>query len=377
MLLPLILLAAEPTYFPPAGAWAHKPPAEVGMNEGKLNQAVEWAKTQDSGWDFSQQTKVFGALLGPIPKSRAATNGVVIKNGYIVAEWGDTAATDPTYSIAKSYLSTILGLTLDRKLIPSVTDPVANLIHDGGYDGINAPITWQHHVTHTSEWSGTMFGKDDTLQGAEAHGQSAIKPRERKSPGHFYEYNDVRINRFSLSMLRLWKKPLPEVLKTELMDKIGASTTWKYIPYDNAKVDIDGTTMPSISGGTRWGGGLWISTLDHARVGYLFLRNGTWNGQQVLSESWITEATKPHPEIPGSLKDYGYLWWLNTNNAWPAAPKSSFAALGAGDNTIWVDREHDLVIVWRWHKGSSRAEMIKRVLEALDPKPASEANPAK
>ena len=98
-----------------------------------------------------------------------------------------------------------------------------------------------------------MFGKDHRFEGEKEFGQGARKPRELREPGSHYEYNDVRINRFALSLLRVWKRPLPEVLRTEIMDPIGASDTWRWIPYDNATVDVDGTPMPSVSGGTRWG----------------------------------------------------------------------------------------------------------------------------
>ncbi len=68
----------------------------------------------------------------------------------------------------------------------------------------------------------------------------------------------------------------------------------------------------------------------------------------------------------GTVKpDYGYLWWLNTGRKqWPSAPETSFAAIGYGSNTIWVDPEHDLVVVWRWHHGSVE-EMINRVLASV------------
>ena len=61
-------------------------------------------------------------------------------------------------------------------------------------------------------------------------------------------------------------------------------------------------------------------------------------------------------------QDYGYLWWLNTQGKqWPDLPRTSFAALGAGSNTIWIDPEHDLVVVWRWHRDRSANEFFKRV----------------
>ncbi len=359
--------AQEATYFPPRGAWEHRKPSELGMTDAAIAEAVEWAKSQptDMPKDFSTQSKIFGTPLGPVPKSRADINGVIIRRGYIIAEFGDVNAVDPTYSVAKSYLSTILGLTIDRGMIKSVRDPVGSLIHDGGYGSPhNSKITWEHHATQTSEWEGEMFGKPHTFIGKEAFGDGEMKPKPLVEPGTRYEYNDVRVNRMSLSLLRLWKRPLPDVLKTEVMDPIGASDTWVYHGYDNADVEVDGKKLKSVSGGTRWGGGLWISTLDHARFGLLVLRRGEWDGKRIISEKWLSEATRQQGVQPG----YGYLWWLNTKGTWPDAPRSSFSAQGAGSNTIWIDPEHDLVVVWRWHRaGNAQTEFYKRILGAIKP----------
>jgi len=145
------------------------------------------------------------------------------------------------------------------------------------------------------------------------------------------------------------------------MDPIGASTTWQYHGYNNSGVTIDGKKMVSVSGGTRWGGGLWISTRDEARFGLLFLRRGKWGDKQIISEKWVQAATTPGAIGP----DYGFLWWLNTQKKqWPSAPASSFAAIGYGSNTIWVDPEQDIVVVWRWHQGNGD-ELFKRIIAAI------------
>jgi CubicO group peptidase (beta-lactamase class C family) len=344
--------------------WQQKRPEEVGMNPALVDAAVTFAKTRESriAADFSTQVETFGRLLGPLPKERGSSGGIIIRHGYIVAEWGETKRVDPVYSAAKSFLSTLLGLAVDRRMIKSVHDPVRNYVHDGGYDPPhNAKITWHHHLQQTSEWEGEMWGKSHAFLGAEEFGKGRREAREFKEPGTFYEYNDVRVNRFALSLLRVWNRPLPEVLKTEIMDPIGASDTWRYHGYDNSEVVINGRKVKSVSGGTRWGGGLWMSARDAARFGYLFLRKGKWLNRQLISEDWVRMATTPGPVGP----DYGYLWWLNTTRKqWPSAPAVSFAALGYGSNTIWVDPEHDLVVVWRWHEGSPD-ELFKLVLSSV------------
>jgi CubicO group peptidase (beta-lactamase class C family) len=357
--------AQRAAYVPTRDTWETRKPAEVGMDEALLNQAIEYAKTRDTNWGktdyMADQIKTFGRPLGPVPQSHGRTNGIILRHGYIVAEFGDTSVVEPTYSVAKSYLSTVLGLTIDRKMIKSIADPVRNYVKDGGYDSPhNALITWQDHARQASEWEGTMFDKPSTFIGHEEFGNGEMKPREIHEPSSYYEYNDVRVNRLSLSLLRLWKRPLPDVLKTEIMDPIGASDTWKWLGYDNADVQVDGKTMKSVPGGTRWGGGLWMSSRDHARFGLLISRMGNWNGRQLVSSSWIKEATTRG----GPANDYGYLWWLNTKGGNKGVPTTSFQAQGNGSNTIFIDPDDDLVIVWRWHAGG---DFFARVVASIKP----------
>jgi CubicO group peptidase (beta-lactamase class C family) len=352
------------TYFPPAGQWQTKSPAELGMDAIKLQAAVDYALAHGSGWDFDKdQVRTFGTALGPLPKQRATTNGIIIRHGYIVAQFGDTKATDPVYSVAKSFLSTVASLAVDRGLIKNVNDPVASYIHDGGYDSPhNSRITWKNHLQQESEWEGTLWGKNADFIGAEQFGRGERKPRAIQEPGAFYEYNDVRINRFSLSLLRLFGKSVPEVLKTNIMDPIGASSEWRWIPYDNSQVDIGGRSIGSVSGGTRWGAGLWINSEDLARFGLLIANHGKWGNKQLVSEQWLRDAVTPSAHGP----DYGYLWWLNTRQRqWPSAPASSFAALGNGSNVIWIDPDHDIVFVWHWYENQAMDGMLQRIVTAV------------
>src|SRR6202790_1493515 len=141
LVLPVILavfglsLQAAPAYFPPPGKWQKKAPAELGMDPAKLQQAIDFAQANGSTWEFDKdQVRTFGAVLGPLPKQRAATNSVILRHGYIVAEFGDTKTNDPVYSVAKSFISTVCSMAAAQGLIQDVNDPVARYIHDGGYD---------------------------------------------------------------------------------------------------------------------------------------------------------------------------------------------------------------------------------------------------
>jgi len=140
------------------------------------------------------------------------------------------------------------------------------------------------------------------------------------------------------------------------MDPIGASSTWRWHGYENSWVTLDGLRMQSVSGGGHFGGGIFINTLDHARFGLLFLREGNWQGRAILPAGWIDELRKPTEARP----DYGYMWWLNTGRQrFESSPENVFLAAGFGGNYIYVDQENDLLIVLRW------VPAVEAVVEAV------------
>jgi hypothetical protein len=352
-LLPLKLLQAQnDIYFPPNGKWERRPPESLGIDAEKLAAAVELAKknTVVKPHDMNQFIEnSFGreplfSILGPT-KKRERGSGLVIRKGYIVAEWGDIDREDMTFSVTKSYLSTMAGLAYDDGLIPDVIKKVKNTFPHESFNQLhNESITWEHFLHQNSDWSGVLWGKPDWADRPANFDPAIAINRDMHEPGTFYKYNDTRVNMLAYTLLNIWRKPLDDILKERIMDPIGASDEWEWHGYRNSWVEIDGKRMQSPSGGGHWGGGFFISTLDHARYGYLFMNNGKWKEQQLISENWITLATAPSPT---NLR-YGYLWWLNTNQAISNAPTSAFYASGAGGNYIWIDQENELLIVMRW-----------------------------
>src|SRR4029078_2395365 len=121
-------------YYPPADRWETRPAAKVGMDATLLEEAVAWAKGRETNRpkDLSDQVRTFGRVLGKMPAERGGVNGIIVRHGYIVAEFGDTTRVDPTYSVAKSYLSTLLGLAIDRGMIRRVSDPVRAYVLECG-----------------------------------------------------------------------------------------------------------------------------------------------------------------------------------------------------------------------------------------------------
>ena len=359
-------------YFPPSGNWERREASSLGMNELALERAVQFAKEKEITWpidlrkrNVGQDLPEWSAKIG-LMKPRGGPAGVVIKDGFIVAEWGDVERVDLTYSATKSYLSALVGVAFDRGLIKDMLTPVfeyedgksikmhkTSLDVDGFASRQNKSITWEHLLQQTSEWEGTLYTKPDVvdwnrdLSSVGMGRENYIKRRDRMLPGSHWEYNDVRVNRTALALLCVCGEPLPGVLKREIMDPIGASDKWEWHGYgDHSMVDVDGLVTESVSGGAHWGGGLWIDTLDHARFGVLFLNRGRWGHRQLISQRWIDMMT-----TPCDLNDqYGYMWWLNTGFAryGKEISESTFAASGAGGNSVVIDPQKKLVIVTRW-----------------------------
>jgi CubicO group peptidase (beta-lactamase class C family) len=121
--------------------------------------------------------------------------------------------------------------------------------------------------------------------------------------------------------------------------------------------------MPSVPGGTHWGGGLSISANDQLRIGRLFLDDGLVDGRQILSREWLARMRTPCSLMPF----YGYLVWLNHDRqVFPSVPVSSYFAIGAGSSFTWIEPERRMVVVVRWLNSAHADEFFKRVLEGVD-----------
>jgi CubicO group peptidase (beta-lactamase class C family) len=365
-------LFAQTTYFPISDTWEVKDPGFFNIDVTKLNEAVKFANENEYSGSKDLRIAIlegfkkepFHEITGPT-KKRGGPAGIILKNGYIVAQWGETERVDMTFSVTKSFLSTTALLALEKGLIKNFNEPVNNYVWDGTFEGNhNAEITWKHLLQQNSDWSGELWGGLDWADRPPSEGNlDDWRNRKLNTPGTVFEYNDVRVNLLAYSLLQVWRKPLPQVLKENIMDPVGASSTWRWFGSDNAWVDLDGQKMQSVTGGGHSGGGMFINTLDMARFGLLFENNGTWDDKQLLSPEAIKEAVQP--SIPNS--NYGYMWWLNKkgDRHWKGLSEDIFYAAGFGGNFIVVDQVKNLVIVTRWLEPSQIETFINKVYNAL------------
>ncbi|MGF1559078.1 MAG: serine hydrolase domain-containing protein [Flavobacteriaceae bacterium] len=369
----VVITAQEGYYFPELNAkWEQKAPKEFKINSEKLQTAVNFAEANE--YSESRDLRIailkgferepFHQILGRT-KKRGGPAGMILKNGYIIATWGDTKRVDMTFSVTKSFLSTVAILAIDKGLIADAQDKVGDYIWDGTFDGAhNSKITWQHLLQQNSDWSGELWGsKDWADRPPKEGGLDDWKYRKLNEPGTVMEYNDVRVNLLAYSLTHVWRKPVPMVLKENVMDKIDASTTWRWYGYDHAWTEIDGLQMKAVTGGGHSGAGLFINTEDMVRFGLLFLNNGKWKNEQLISEKSIAEAIEPSkPNV-----NYGYMWWLNKkgDRHWPGLSEKMYYAAGFGGNFIVIDKENDLVAVTRWLEPDKIGEFMTLLNAAL------------
>ena len=386
-------------YVPTKNDWETRTPAQVSMDAAALADAVAFAEANESteprDLGLRHETtfgrEPHGAATGVL-KTRGPVTGVIVRHGYLIATFGEPSRVDPTYSVAKSFLSSVVGLAWADGLIGDLDDRVAGYVtplllpegdgernlHQSDYghqpvtlfeDEHNRKITWDQLLRQTSSWRGTLWGKPDWADRPAAD-RSTWYDLDRAEPGTAFEYNDVRVNLLGLVATQVWRQPLPVVLRERIMDPIGASGTWRWYGYENSWITQDGMRMQSVAGGTHWGGGMYINAYDQARFGLFTLRRGNWGGAQLLPDEWFTLATTRTVADPPS--GFGFMnFSLNVADAggqrrMPYAPDSAYRHVGSGPNLVYVDPENDLVIVVRWIENSAAGEFFSRVIAAIE-----------
>ena len=177
-------------YYPDA-TWQHRTPSQSGVSPDLLKQAIDFAVAgetkapRDLVMNHYQTfgREPFGYAIGPI-QERGDPTGIIIRKGYIVAEWGDPLRVDMTHSVTKSFLSSVVGIAVERGMIRSVDDAVRDYVAPiqlyappsttNKSDRLNTPdlllpfesphnrtITWDNLLRQTSDWEGTLWGKPD------------------------------------------------------------------------------------------------------------------------------------------------------------------------------------------------------------------------
>jgi CubicO group peptidase (beta-lactamase class C family) len=317
--------AADVVY--PGDDWDEADAEEMGFDPARLDEVASGAEAADSN-----------CLL-------------VTRRGQIVGEWywddTDETTAQEVFSATKSYGSTLVGIAQAEGHL-DIDDPVAEYIPEWA-DTPSEDVTIRNLLSNDSgrEWSlaidyGQMVGSGDTTT-------FGIELSQDAPPGTTWAYNNSAIQTLDAVIEAATGEETADYARDKLLDPIGMSGS-------EMSHDAAGNTLVFM--------GLQSTCRDMARFGYLFLRQGNWDGTQVVPEEWVAEATTPSQEInPG----YGFLWWLNhpggrrdvtratgagedggegaAGQAADGAPEDMYWALGLGGQVISVDPGSETVVV--------------------------------
>jgi CubicO group peptidase (beta-lactamase class C family) len=352
------------------------------MTQDLIDEAIRYAREHEVPWPrdphaeparwgvHHEDPPPWNRLRGPV-HARGPVSGVIRRKGHELAAWGEADRADLTFSVAKTFLALLAGVAHGQGLLPDVNEPVSARLPGIGFDdGHNRLVTWAHLLEQTSEWRGECLGMPDQVEHYRKVSHDPKPPTGRKGdlrppapPGSYWEYNDVRINQLSLALLHLFGRPLPEVLAETVMRPLGASDGWRWVGYDDAWVEAGGRRVQSVPGGSHWGGGLSISARDQAVVGQMLLDGGVHQGRQVIPRSWVDRMQQPCAIAPF----YGWLTWLNGGGRlFPEASNGSWFMIGAGGHYVWMDPEHEAVVVVRWIDPARVPGFLSRVTALLE-----------
>lgn len=270
---------------------------------------------------------------------RAVTSLLVLKNGEIVYEnyFLGTDAQDRriSWSIAKSYLSALVGILLDEGKIKSLDDPVTDYapeLKGGAYDGATLKNVLQME-------SGVVFDEDYLDQSSDINRMgrvlalggkmddfaAGLKQREAE-PGVRWKYVSIDTHIVGMVVRGATGRSLADLLSEKIIKPMGLEQSPYYV--------TDGVGTAFVLGGLN------LTTRDYARFGQMYLQNGRWNGQQIVPADWVTASTVPSAATAEGAIKYGYQWWIPQD----AAP-GIYMARGIYGQYIYIDSEQDVVIV--------------------------------
>jgi len=258
-------------------------------------------------------------------------------------------------SVTKSVMSTALGIAMDDGLLENVESRVMPWFKEYEpyeTDERKEATTLEDFLTMRSgikwvETGGYSGDQHDTIRmelSDEWIRYVLERPMDR-TPGTHFQYNDGVSVLLGKIIREATGKRADEWTRERLFEPIGIRDFyWKITPDGEADTE----------------GGLYLKTEDLARIGYLFLRKGVWNGRQIVSRDWVERATSPivpdiRPNNGRPDQGYGYQWWVVAQNE---GKTSIFAGNGYGGQFVFVVPEHDIVAVfngWNIHGGARKS----------------------
>lgn len=302
-------------------------------------------------------------------KSVNSDSLIVIRDGYIVWEeyWNGLGQTSPqknVWSVTKSFTAILVGIAQDMGYL-NIDDKASDYISDWQSNG-SEPVTIRQLLSNTSGRKFTQFSDNWYFRNENSVGKKdmtgyALGRGQQKTPDTEYRYNNLAIQTLDRVLSIATGQNAADFATNELIAPLGMSNTSVFTDSKGQMI------MPSH---------LRTVARDMARIGYLFLQGGNWNGQQIVPQSYVTEAISPGSTLNDA---YGLLWWINTgpNDTWrhpaisnnaeqtgvifPDAPADLYVASGNNGQVVIVSPSENLVIVRQGHEKINGPEIINNL----------------
>ncbi|MGB8644110.1 MAG: serine hydrolase [Anaerolineae bacterium] len=295
----------------PGSEWVTTTPEEQGMDSARLAAMID--EIRRAGYNMHSLTIV--------------RHGAIVADAYLYPY--QPGIKHSLYSSTKSIVSALVGIAIAQGSLPGVQATLGQLFPEQAQvnaDPVKRGITLEQLLTMTSglDWPlGSSAADDATLQMETSAdwGQYILNRPVADPPGTVWNYSNGGAHLTSIIVEHTTGANTLEFARANLFEPIGIQdVAWS--------VDPQGTNLGM--------GGLRLTPHDMARIGYLYLHQGEWNGQQIVPSAWVTTSTVPHVHSTWGW-DYGYLWWI------PLA--DTYAAFGSGDQFLIVVPKQGLVVV--------------------------------
>jgi CubicO group peptidase (beta-lactamase class C family) len=295
----------------------------------------EWqliAKPEDKGFSSAQlqAAKNYADTI----KTAAV---MVVVNGSLVYQWGDTDKKFKTHSLRKSFLSAFYGkyvkqglINLDASMADLGIDDVLGLSEEEKKSTVRDSLKARSGVYHPALY--------------ESAGMKKLKPvRHTEKAGAHWYYNNWDFNVLGTIFEKSTKKKIFEVIEEDIAKPIGMQD---YSAADGEYVKGEESMHQAYP--------FRVTARDLARFGLLMLNYGNWNGKQIIDKAWVEESTRYHSDATlYSTDGYGYLWWVSRDfNKFPhlpnvTLPEGTYSARGVGGHAVLIIPKYDMVIVHR------------------------------
>jgi CubicO group peptidase (beta-lactamase class C family) len=295
----------------------------------------EWTTTTPE--EHGMSSTILDEMMQFIEDSNAPIRGLVVtRNGYIVKEQYWNYYTENTthhiFSCTKSFTGTLIGIAINEGFIDNVSQKVVDFFPEmtiENMDSRKGNMTLEHVLTMTTgldwnEWN-TSYSHADNMYNQMFSSDSPIQfflnLRSVYDPGTHWVYTTGASHLLSAIVQATTGMSTRTFADEYLFDPLNMTIGgWN--------VDPQGVN----NGGTQ----LYVTARTMAKLGLLYLNNGTWNGQEILSKDYVTQAITSHANIEAGL-DYGYQWWLDTAD-------DTFSARGSEGQYIYVIPAYNIVI---------------------------------